>query len=191
MHNKTKNLKEINKKNKKFSIWKTALITIGSVVGLIGIIFLIIFLTDGFNNSPKNPYDIYFADVIIAEDGTKTYIQRGTNPYNVGKNFDLVVSTSTEEFNQTGLELSFPRSQSKYYLIEIDLSEEVSELSKVFYSIDSKGNKIKFASCGEGQATHVTNGIIVVPRYVSINTTFTASLVLATDDLNGAVTDET
>lgn len=176
---------------KKFSIWKPVLITLGSVIALAGIIFLIIFLTDGFKNSPKNPENIYFADVVVQEDGSTSYVAHGSSPYDVEGNFKLVVSTSTEEFNQTGLELNFPSTQTKYYLMEVDLEDQVSEASRVFYAFDEYGNRIKFASCGQAQATHITNGVVIVPRYVSINSQFDVLAVIAPDDLNSEITAET
>ena len=175
---------------KKFSIWKPVLITLGSVIALAGIIFLIIFLTDGFKNSPKNPENIYFADVVVQEDGSTSYVAHGSSPYDVEGNFKLVVSTSTEEFNQTGLELNFPSTQTKYYLMEVDLEDQVSEASRVFYAFDEYGNRIKFASCGQAQATHITNGVVIVPRYVSINSQFDVLAVIAPDDLNSEITAE-
>ena len=176
---------------KKFSIWKAALITLGSVIALAGIIFLIIFLTGGFDNPPKNPENIYFADVVVQEDGSTSYVAHGSSPYDVEGNFKLVVSTSTEEFNQTGLELNFPSTQTKYYLMEVDLEDQVSEASRVFYAFDEYGNRIKFASCGQAQATHITNGVVIVPRYVSINSQFDVLAVIAPDDLNSEITAET
>ncbi len=176
---------------KKFSIWKAVLITLGSVVALAGIIFLIIFLTGGFDNPPKNPENIYFADVVVQEDGSTSYVAHGSSPYEVEGNFKLVVSTSTEEFNQTGLELNFPSTQTKYYLMEVDLDDQVSEASRVFYAFDEYGNRIKFASCGQAQATHITNGVVIVPRYVSINSQFDVLAVIAPDDLNSEITAET
>ena len=176
---------------KKFSIWKAVLITLGSVIALAGIIFLIIFLTGGFDNPPKNPENIYFADVVVQEDGSTSYVAHGSSPYDVEGNFKLVVSTSTEEFNQTGLELNFPSTQTKYYLMEVDLEDQVSEASRVFYAFDEYGNRIKFASCGQAQATHITNGVVIVPRYVSINSQFEVIAVIAPDDLNSEITAET
>ena len=176
---------------KKFSIWKAVLITLGSVIALAGIIFLIIFLTGGFDNPPKNPENIYFADVVVQEDGSTSYVAHGSSPYDVEGNFKLVVSTSTEEFNQTGLELNFPSTQTKYYLMEVDLEDQVSEASRVFYAFDEYGNRIKFASCGQAQATHITNGVVIVPRYVSINSQFDVLAVIAPDDLNSEITAET
>ena len=176
---------------KKFSVWKAALITLGSVIALAGIIFLIIFLTGGFDNPPKNPENIYFADVVVQEDGSTSYVAHGSSPYDVEGNFKLVVSTSTEEFNQTGLELNFPSTQTKYYLMEVDLEDQVSEASRVFYAFDEYGNRIKFASCGQAQATHITNGVVIVPRYVSINSQFDVLAVIAPDDLNSEITAET
>ena len=152
---------------------------------------MVIFLTGGFSNPPKSPDNIYFADVVIQEDGTTSYVSHGTNPYNVEGNFKLVVSTSTEEFNQSGLELSFPSTQTKYYLMEIDLEDQVSEASKVFYALDEYGNRLKFAACGQAQATHITNGIVIVPRYVSINREFDVLAAIAPDELAAEVTGET
>ena len=192
MKDKAKDQKNVKDKKKKgFSIWKAALITLGGVVAVAGIIFLVIFLTGGFSNPPKSPDNIYFADVVIQEDGTTSYVSHGTNPYNVEGNFKLVVSTSTEEFNQSGLELSFPSTQTKYYLMEIDLEDQVSEASNVFYAFDEYGNRLKFASCGQAQATHITNGIVIVPRYVSINREFDVLAAIAPDELAAEVTGET
>lgn len=184
--------KEIkNSKKNKFAIWKVALITLASVIGFAGLVFLIIYLTGGFTPKTVNPENIFFADVVISEDGTKSYVNRGSNPYNVDSGFELIVSTSTEEFNQGEIELKFTKTQTTNYIMQIGLDEEVSDLAKVFYAFDKDGNRIKFVTCSQDKATHITNGIIISPRFANINTPFKIQLVVAPNNIDGDIISST
>lgn len=189
-----------NKKEKNLAKTKKGLGTIGKfvvgticcVVGLVGIIVLGLYLSGNLTNAPKDPEDLFFANVSVSEEGEKTYTSRGSDPYNVGGNVELIVSSATEGVNQMELELSFPRTQSKTFLALKSEEDEIvpSPTIKFFRGYDEDGNLLVFYSCSEENATHITNGIVVVPRYAKINTYFTAVAVVAPENVGDEV-DET
>ena len=189
MKDKIKNLNNSSKIKK--TIWKAVSIVLGSFIGFAGLVFLIIYLTGGFNVKPVNPSDIFFADVIISEDGTKEFVPRGTNPYNTHDDISLLISTSTKDINQTSLELNFPKTQNKYYIKEYSKEEDLSSNVKVFYVVNNLNEKIKYVQCPESQSTHITNGIIIAPKQVNINHEFKIQIVVAPNNLDGDVISST
>lgn len=185
--------KNLEKGKKKLgTIGKFVLATVFSVIGLIGIIVLALYLSGSFDNE-KKPEDLFFADVTFEEDGSKVYNQRGSTPYNVGGNVDLILSSQTEGVNQLDVELSFPKTQSKTYLMLLEDDEEIvpSPTIKFFRGYDKDGNVLIFHSCSEDKAQYITNGIVVVPRYVKINSYFTAIAVIAPENINDEITETT
>lgn len=174
------------------TIGKFVVGTICSVVGLIGIVVLGLYLSGNLTNTPKDPEDLFFANVSVSEEGETTYTSRGADPYNVGGNVELIVSSATEDVNQMELELSFPRTQSKTFLALKTEEDEIvpSPTIKFFRGYDKDGNLLVFYSCSEENATYITNGIVVVPRYAKINTYFTAVAVVAPENVGDEV-DET
>ena len=189
MKDKIKNLNNSSKIKK--TIWKAVSIVLGSFIGFAGLVFLIIYLTGGFNVKAVNPSDIFFADVIISEDGTKEFVPRGTNPYNTHDDISLLISTSTKDINQTSLELNFPKTQNKYYIKEYSKEEDLSSNVKVFYVVNNLNEKIKYVQCPESQSTHITNGIIIAPKQVNINLEFKIQIVVAPNNLDGDVISST
>lgn len=177
------------KEKPKFAIWKVVVATLCSVLGAIGIIFLGLYFTGAFSNEKINPEGLFFADVTIGADGKKTYTSRGSTPYNVSDNFEIVISTSTTGANQNEVELSFPKGKSSSYVISLKEGETEADFAgsntKFFYSEDSDGQRIVFVSCPEEKAEYVTDGIIIVPRYVTLNKGF--EIKLAQEDEEGRI----
>ncbi|MGN0748728.1 MAG: leucine-rich repeat protein [Christensenellales bacterium] len=177
------------KEKPKFAIWKVVVATLCSVLGAIGIIFLGLYFTGAFSNEKINPEGLFFADVTIGADGKKTYTSRGSTPYNVSDNFEIVISTSTTGANQNEVELSFPKGKSSSYVISLKEGETEADFAgsntKFFYSEDSDGQRIVFVSCPEEKAEYVTDGIIIVPRYVTLNKSF--EIKLAQEDEEGRI----
>lgn len=189
-----KNEQNLEKGKKKLgTIGKFVLATVFSVIGLIGIIILGLYLSGNLTDNLKDPKDLFFADVTYDEEGSKIYNSRGSTPYNIGGNVDLILSSQTEGVNQLGVELSFPKTQSKTYLMLMEEGEEIvpSPTIKFFRGYDKDGNALIFHSCSEDKAQYITNGIVIVPRYVQINSYFTAIAVIAPENINDEVTETT
>ena len=189
-----KNEQNLEKGKKKLgTIGKFVLATVFSVIGLIGIIILGLYLSGNLTDNLKDPKDLFFADVTYDEEGSKIYNSRGSTPYNIGGNVDLILSSQTEGVNQLGVELSFPKTQSKTYLMLMEEDEEIvpSPTIKFFRGYDKGGNVLIFHSCSEDKAQYITNGIVIVPRYVQINSYFTAIAVIAPENINDEVTETT
>lgn len=189
-----KNEQNLEKGKKKLgTIGKFVLATVFSVIGLIGIIILGLYLSGNLTDNLKDPKDLFFADVTYDEEGSKIYNSRGSTPYNIGGNVDLILSSQTEGVNQLDVELSFPKTQSKTYLMLMEEDEEIvpSPTIKFFRGYDKDGNVLIFHSCSEDKAQYITNGIVIVPRYVQINSYFTAIAAIAPENINDEVTETT
>lgn len=189
-----KNEQNLEKGKKKLgTIGKFVLATVFSVIGLIGIIILGLYLSGNLTDNLKDPKDLFFADVTYDEEGSKIYNSRGSTPYNIGGNVDLILSSQTEGVNQLDVELSFPKTQSKTYLMLMEEDEEIvpSPTIKFFRGYDKNGNILIFHSCSEDKAQYITNGIVIVPRYVQINSYFTAIAAIAPENINDEVTETT
>lgn len=189
-----KNEQNLEKGKKKLgTIGKFVLATVFSVIGLIGIIILGLYLSGNLTDNLKSPKDLFFADVNYDEEGSKIYNSRGSTPYNIGGNVDLILSSQTEGVNQLDVELSFPKTQSKTYLMLMEEGEEIvpSPTIKFFRGYDKDGNVLIFHSCSEDKAQYITNGIVIVPRYVQINSYFTAIAAIAPENINDEVTETT
>lgn len=189
-----KNEQNLEKGKKKLgTIGKFVLATVFSVIGLIGIIILGLYLSGNLTDNLKDPKDLFFADVTYDEEGSKIYNSRGSTPYNIGGNVDLILSSQTEGVNQLDVELSFPKTQSKTYLMLMEENEEIvpSPTIKFFRGYDKDGNILIFHSCSEDKAQYITNGIVIVPRYVQINSYFTAIAAIAPENINDEVTETT
>lgn len=189
-----KNEQNLEKGKKKLgTIGKFVLATVFSVIGLIGIIILGLYLSGNLTDNLKDPKDLFFADVTYDEEGSKIYNSRGSTPYNIGGNVDLILSSQTEGVNQLDVELSFPKTQSKTYLMLMEEDEEIVPLPtiKFFRGYDKDGNILIFHSCSEDKAQYITNGIVIVPRYVQINSYFTAIAAIAPENINDEVTETT
>lgn len=189
-----KNEQNLEKGKKKLgTIGKFVLATVFSVIGLIGIIILGLYLSGNLTDNLKDPKDLFFADVTYDEEGSKIYNSRGSTPYNIGGNVDLILSSQTEGVNQLDVELSFPKTQSKTYLMLMEEGEEIvpSPTIKFFRGYDKDGNILVFHSCSEDKAQYITNGIVIVPRYVQINSYFTAIAAIAPENINDEVTETT
>ncbi|MCI6573400.1 MAG: hypothetical protein MSA34_03525, partial [Firmicutes bacterium] len=189
-----KNEQNLEKGKKKLgTIGKFVLATVFSVIGLIGIIILGLYLSGNLTDNLKDPKDLFFADVTYDEEGSKIYNSRGSTPYNIGGNVDLILSSQTEGVNQLDVELSFPKTQSKTYLMLMEEEEEIvpSPTIKFFRGYDKDGNILVFHSCSEDKAQYITNGIVIVPRYVQINSYFTAIAAIAPENINDEVTETT
>ena len=189
-----KNEQNLEKGKKKLgTIGKFVLATVFSVIGLIGIIILGLYLSGNLTDNLKSPKDLFFADVNYDEEGSKIYNSRGSTPYNIGGNVDLILSSQTEGVNQLDVELSFPKTQSKTYLMLMEEGEEIvpSPTIKFFRGYDKDGNILVFHSCSEDKAQYITNGIVIVPRYVQINSYFTAIAAIAPENINDEVTETT
>ena len=168
--------------NKKINYWKIILITLGSVLGGIGVIILALYLSGAFNPSTTEAEDLFFADIVITEEGEK-YVNRGSKPYDISSNFDLLLSTTTQQATSSDIKLDFPKLQSKIYLIQVDLDEESPSAStQVFYAFNDKNELIKFFSCGESLADYITNGVVIVPNTVKLNSKFDVYLNVKPDD---------
>ncbi len=183
-----KQLKAKTKKEKsKFAIWKVVVATLCSVLGAIGIIFLGLYFSGSFSRDPVNPEGLFFADVTINEKGEKTYTSRGATPYNISADSDILISTATQGVNQNQIELSFPKGSSSYFVLKLNNGETEEDFAgsntKFFYSKDADGNRVVYVSCIAEKATHITNGVIIVPRYVTLNTKF--KVILAQEDEEG------
>lgn len=165
-------------------IWKVVVIILASVIGALGTIFLGIYLSGGFRENLTYPQDIFFVNV-------DTLDKRLNAPYYEYENFQLMISSETEKFNQDKVTLSFPTNQTNStvrYLKAVQLNEVFAGDSvNFYYAYDNDGNILKFASCAQGQATHITNGIIIVPVRVTIDKVFDALVCLAPDNLNSEV----
>ena len=185
-----KQLKAKTKKEKsKFAIWKVVVATLCSVLGAIGIIFLGLYFSGSFSRDPVNPEGLFFADVTINEKGEKTYTSRGATPYNISADSDILISTATQGVNQNQIELSFPKGSSSYFVLKLNNGETEEDFAgsntKFFYSKDADGNRVVYVSCIAEKATHITNGVIIVPRYVTLNTKF--KVILAQEDEEGRI----
>lgn len=137
-----KNEQNLEKGKKKLgTIGKFVLATVFSVIGLIGIIILGLYLSGNLTDNLKDPKDLFFADVTYDEEGSKIYNSRGSTPYNIGGNVDLILSSQTEGVNQLDVELSFPKTQSKTYLMLVEEDEEIvpSPTIKFFRLYHSRG----------------------------------------------------
>ncbi|MDD4110533.1 MAG: hypothetical protein PHS54_03150, partial [Clostridia bacterium] len=165
-------------------IWKVVIIVLASVLGAVGVIFLGIYLSGDFEENLIYPQDIYFANV-------DTLSKRFNDPYYEYENFQLLISSATEEFNQDEVVLSFPTNQTNSvvkYLKEVQLSDVlVGDSISFYYAYDNEGNVLRFASCTQAQATYITNSIVIVPIKVTIDEAFDVLVCLAPNDLNGEV----
>ena len=172
-------------------VWKSILITISTIIGVAGIIFLGMYLAGSFTTEPVNPENLFFANKVETQEGTTFVASSGV--YNVDGNFEVYVSTSTEGANQNEIELSFPRSQTQQYLTLVESVEGFSSSVKISYAKDANGELKIFASCSadnEG-AKYITNGKIIVPRYSKLNTKIDVLVSLAPNNITEKVVEGT
>lgn len=93
----------MKKKRKAMALWKVILITISSIIGLIGVTVLALYIKGDFNDNPIYPE----SGIFFVLDGNEKYNQ-DLGVLETAESFSLTLSTSTEDVNRKTVKLSLP-----------------------------------------------------------------------------------
>ena len=93
----------MKKKRKAMALWKVILITISSIIGLIGVTVLALYIRGDFNDNPVYPE----SGIFFVLDGNEKYNSE-LNVIETSESFSLTLSTSTEDVNRRTVNLSLP-----------------------------------------------------------------------------------
>ena len=121
---------------KKWAVWKTIVTVISAVVAIVGVTVLGVYLAGGFNEKIVNPESISFD-----YDPSLFNANIGDGQLEVTDDFELVITSQTEDVTETQVELSF--------LGDLPVTTE------------------------DG---YISNTIIRVPQFVTLNVPFTVTL---------------
>ena len=93
----------MKKKRKAMALWKVILITISSIIGLIGVTVLALYIKGDFNDNPIYPE----SGIFFVLDGNEKYNQ-DLGVLETAESFSLTLSTPTEDVNRKTVKLSLP-----------------------------------------------------------------------------------
>ena len=93
----------MKKKRKAMALWKVILITISSIIGLIGVTVLALYLRGDFSDNPVYPE----SGIFFVLDGNEKY-NSDLQVLETSESFSLTLSTSTEDVNRRTVNLSLP-----------------------------------------------------------------------------------
>ena len=167
-------------------IFKVALIVFFSILGIVGATVLGLYLTGKLETEVIPPADIFYADVVVDEEGNKSFTAH-TSDYNVSDNFEMIIATTSTEYTQNKINLYFGKEVAKKYL------KVNNEADKPYcYSLDAQGNQVKYSLVEESEGEYITNGKIIVPKTITLGKAFSVLLCVAPDnDYEGAIDENT
>ncbi len=90
------------RKRRALAVWKVVLITIASIIGLMGVSVFVMYLLGMLEDKIVNPVSINFV-----KEGNEFY-NSDTDTFEVSSNFTLTITTSTEEVTEDLVTLSLP-----------------------------------------------------------------------------------
>ena len=93
----------MRKRRKAMAVWKVILITIASIIGLIGVTVLALWIRGDFNDNPVYPE----TGIFFVVDGNEKY-NSDLGVIESSSSFSLTLSTTTEDVNRTTVSLSLP-----------------------------------------------------------------------------------
>ena len=91
------------RKRRALAVWKVVLITIASIIGLMGVSVFVMYLLGMLEDKIVNPVSINFV-----KEGNEFY-NSDTDTFEVSSNFTLTITTSTEEVTEDLVTLSLPK----------------------------------------------------------------------------------
>lgn len=164
-------------------VFKVALIVFFSILGIVGATVLGLYLTGKLETEVIPPADIFYADVVVDEEGNKSFTAH-TSDYNVSGNFEMIIATTSTEYTQNKVNLYFGKTVAKYVKVN-------NEVDKPYcYSLDAQGNQIKYSLVEESEGEYITNGKIIVPKTITLGKAFSVLLCVAPDDGHEGAIDE-
>lgn len=167
-------------------IFKVALIVFFSILGIVGATVLGLYLTGKLETEVIPPADIFYADVVVDEEGNKSFTAH-TSDYNVSDNFEMIIATTSTEYTQNKINLDFGTTVAKKYL---KVNNETA--TPYCYSLDAQGNQVKYSLVEESEGEYITNGKIIVPKTITLGKAFSVLLCVAPDDgYEGAIDGNT
>lgn len=167
-------------------IFKVALIVFFSILGIVGATVLGLYLTGKLETEVIPPADIFYADVVVDEEGNKSFTAH-TSDYNVSDNFEMIIATTSTEYTQNKINLDFGTTVAKKYL---KVNNETA--TPYCYSLDAQGNQVKYSLVEESEGEYITNGKIIVPKTITLGKAFSVLLCVAPDDgYEGAIDENT
>lgn len=167
-------------------VFKVALIVFFSILGIVGATVLGLYLTGKLETEVIPPADIFYADVVVDEEGNKSFTAH-TSDYNVSDNFEMIIATTSTEYTQNKINLDFGTTVAKKYL---KLNNET--VTPYCYSLDAQGNQVKYSLVEESEGEYITNGKIIVPKTITLGKAFSVLLCVAPDDgYEGAIDENT
>ena len=167
-------------------VFKVALIVFFSILGIVGATVLGLYLTGKLETEVIPPADIFYADVVVDEEGNKSFTAH-TSDYNVSDNFEMIIATTSTEYTQNKINLDFGTTVAKKYL---KVNNETA--TPYCYSLDAQGNQIKYSLVEESEGEYITNGKIIVPKTITLGKAFSVLLCVAPDDgYEGAIYENT
>jgi len=167
-------------------IFKVALIVFFSILGIVGATVLGLYLTGKLETEVIPPADIFYADVVVDEEGNKSFTAH-TSDYNVSDNFEMIIATTSTEYTQNKINLDFGTTVAKKYL---KVNNETA--TPYCYSLDAQGNQVKYSLVEESEGEYITNGKIIVPKTIMLGKAFSVLLCVAPDDgYEGAIDENT
>ncbi len=167
-------------------IFKVALIVFFSILGIVGATVLGLYLTGKLETVVIPPADIFYADVVVDEEGNKSFTAH-TSDYNVSDNFEMIIATTSTEYTQNKINLDFGTTVAKKYL---KVNNETA--TPYCYSLDAQGNQVKYSLVEESEGEYITNGKIIVPKTITLGKAFSVLLCVAPDDgYEGAIDENT
>ena len=93
------------RKRRALAVWKVVLITIASIIGLMGVSVFVMYLLGMLEDKIVNPVSINFV-----KEGNEFY-NSDTDTFEVSSNFTLTITTSTEEVTEDLVTLSLPNGK--------------------------------------------------------------------------------
>ena len=167
-------------------VFKVALIVFFSILGIVGATVLGLYLTGKLETEVIPPADIFYADVVVDEEGNKSFTAH-TSDYNVSDNFEMIIATTSTEYTQNKINLDFGTTVAKKYL---KVNNETA--TPYCYSLDAQGNQVKYSLVEESEGEYITNGKIIVPKTITLGKAFSVLLCVAPDDgYEGAIDENT
>ena len=142
---------------KKWAIWKTISVVVASIMFVSGITILGVYLATGFKSPQRDPQSISF----VVDD--QSLYNSKTGQFEVTQTFDMTVQGERLD----GAEITNTR-------VQLALDGEVTEFTREL--VDQQENAY--------QETMLSNKIVVVPKFVTLNEPFKVEIPLSTKDFN-------
>ena len=119
----------MRKKRKAMALWKVILITISSIIGLVGVTVLALYLRGDLSDNPIYPE----SGIFYLLDSNEKY-NSSLGVIESSENFSLTISTSTEDVNRRTVRLSLPNGvrENGYIYNEVIRVPETVQLDKPF-----------------------------------------------------------